>query len=682
MATWWGGLRGSAWLAAGMAAAGPAAAQMVEGGAVNLGSIMVTAPLGQTRSDIVEGTALLEGEALDRARGRTIGETLTGVPGVAATGYAPGASRPVIRGQSGPRVRVLQNGLDTFDASTVSPDHAVAAPMAGVERIEVLRGPATLLYGGAAVGGLVNLIDGRIPERRPAGGVAGTARLEYGTAARDASAFAAIDAALGRNLVLHAEGFAQSASDYAAGGREGRIENSFVRSRGGAVGASYVGDWGYVGLSVSRFQTRYGIPAGGHVHAEDDDHDHEEEHDHDEDHAHEDEHEEERVAIDMRQTRYDAKFAIREPLSGIRELRGRVGFADYKHTELENGEAGTVFRNRSWEGRLEAEHAPLGGLKGVVGIQGGRRDFKAAGEEAFVPPTVTDSFAAFLVERYETGPWTFSAGARLEQTRVEAAALGRERDFTGASLSAGATYRLGGGWQIGASLSRTERAPTAEELFANGPHLATGSFEVGDPNLRKESAWNAEISLRHRSGDVTGGINLFAARYDNFIFGDLSGGTVDGLDLVRYRQADADFRGAELELGWTALRGDGWTLALDGKVDFVWAENRGSGTALPRIPPISYTIGSTADFGQLTLRGEVQGALRQDRTAPGETETGGYTVVNVDIAWRPLGEEDGLTLRLQGRNLTDAEGRNHVSPLKDVTPLRGREVRLVGEYRF
>ena len=210
----------------------------------------------------------------------------------------------------------------------------------------------------------------------------------------------------------------------------------------------------------------------------------------------------------------------------------------------------------------------------------------------------------------------------------------------------------------------------------------SGSFEVGDPDLRKETAWNAELSLRRRIGDVTGGVNLFAARYDNFIFGDRAGGSVDGLDLVRYRQADADFRGVELELGWTALRGDGWTLALDGRADLVWAEQRGAGTPLPRIPPVSYTVGATADFGRLTLRGEVQGALRQDRTAPGETETGGYTLVNADIALRPLPDEDGLTLRLQGRNLGDALARNHVSPLKDVTPLRGREVRLVGEVRF
>ncbi|BBK43381.1 outer membrane protein [Allostella vacuolata] len=675
------------------AAVGAAHAQttLVEGGAIGLGSILVTAPLGQTQSDIVEGTTVLEGDALDRRRELTIGDTLRGTPGVAATGYAAGASRPVIRGQSGPRVRVLQNGLDTFDASNISPDHAVAAPTAGAQRIEVLRGPATLLYGSSAVGGLVNVIDGRIPDRMPRGGLAGTARLEYGTAARELSGFGAVDAAIGRNVVIHAEGFAQNASDYSIPGyandearehgQKGKVENSFVRTRGGSVGASYIGDWGYVGLSVARFATKYGIPSGGHVHAgeEEEDHDHEEEHDHDHEHEHE---EAERVTIDLRQTRYDAKFGLTRPFGGVEEVRGRIGYADYRHKELENGETGTVFKNRSWEGRLEAEHSPIGGLRGVVGVQGGRRDFRATGEEAFLPPTVTDSFAAFLLERYEVGPWLFTAGARLEHTQVEAAALGRERSFTGGNVALGATYRLGGGWQVGASLARTERAPSAEELFSNGAHLATSSFEIGDPNLGKETAWTAELSLRKRQGDVTGGINLFASRYKNFIFGDLTGATSDGLDVLQYRQADADFRGFEIEAGWTFARGSGWALSVDGQVDFVWAENRSAGQALPRIPPVSYTVGANADLGQLGLRAEVQGALRQDRNAPTETETGGYTFLNASVSWRPLPDNDAFTLQIQGRNLTDAEGRNHVSLLKDVAPMRGREVRLVGQVQF
>lgn len=678
----------------GMGPAGMARAQqaMVEGGAINLGSIVVSAPLGLARSDIVEGTTVLEGDALDRRRAPTLGETLAGTPGVAATGYAAGASRPVIRGQTGPRVRVLQNGLDTFDASNVSPDHAVASPVAGAERIEVLRGPATLLYGSSAVGGLVNVIDGRIPEGLPKGGIAGTGRLEYGTGARDIGGAASVDAALGRNLVLHVDGFARNAGDYSIPGyaneeaREhgvkGKVENSFVRSRGGSVGASYVGDWGYAGVSVSRFATKYGIPSGGHVHPEGEEEEHDHEHDHDHDHDHEEE-AAERVTIDLRQTRYDAKFGIFDPVAGIRELRGRIGYGDYKHTELENGVADTVFKNRSWEGRLEAEHAPIGGLKGVVGVQAGSRDFKAIGDEAFIPPTVTDSYAAFVLERYEVGSWVFTAGGRLEHQRVEAAVLGQERSFTGGNVSLGAAYRLGGGWTLGASLSRTERAPSAEELYSNGAHLATSSFEIGDPGLRKEKAWNAEVSLRKRQGDWTGGINLFASRYNDFIFGDFAGTTADGLQVLRYRQTDADFRGIELEGAWTFARGAGWALSLDGQADFVWAENRQAGTPLPRIPPVSYTVGANADFGgRLGFRAELQGALSQDRNAPGETETDGYTFVNASISWRPLPDNDAFTLLVQGRNLTNAEGRNHVSLLKDVAPMRGREVRLVGEVKF
>ncbi|MGE0718004.1 MAG: TonB-dependent receptor [Alphaproteobacteria bacterium] len=660
---------------AGIIGAGAAAAQQPagEGSAVNLGSIVVSAPLGLSRSDIVEGTTVLDGDALERNRGLTLGDTLGRTPGVAATGYGPGASRPVIRGQGGPRIRTLQNGIDSFDASTVSPDHAVAAPLSGAERIEVLRGPATLLYGSGAIGGVVNVIDGRIPDRMPKGGVSGTGRLEYGTAARDLTGFGSIDTALGSNFVMHADGYATNAGDYTAGGGIGKIENSFVRLRGGSVGASWLGERAYAGLSVARFATKYGIPSGGHTHAgeEEEGHDHE----HEEEAA-------ERVTIDMRQTRWDAKFGVYDPIAGIAELRGRIGYGEYRHTELEDGVPDTTFRNRSWEGRLEAAHTPIGGISGVVGVQGGRRDFKVTGDEAFAPPTVTETAAVFVLEKYEAGPWLLTAGARLERTSVTPSGVDRERSFTGTSFSAGATYRLDEAWSLGASLSRTERAPSAEELFADGPHAGTASFEIGDPNLRKEQAWTAEVSLRKRRGDVTGGVNLFASRYRNFIFPDFTGQVADGLDVLQYRQADADFRGVELEAAWTFLRGAGWSMAVDGHLDYVRAENRSTGTPLPRIPPLGYLFGVSADLGQLTLRGEVEGRARQGRTAPDETETGGYTFLNASIGWRPLPDSDDLLLRIEGRNLTDAAGRNHVSFLKDVAPLRGREIRLVGQVRF
>ena len=664
--------------------AGAAFGQQPGTAPVELDPVVVSAPpLGFSRSDLVEGTTVLEGDALEARRAVTVGESLERTPGVRSSWFGPGAGRPIVRGQGGPRVRVLSNGLDGFDASGTSPDHAVAAPVGPADRIEVLRGPSTLLYGSGAIGGVVNVIDGRIPERLPPGFASGSARLGYGSGAREFSGYGGVDANIAGKVGLHIDTFADEAKDYRIkgyaseaareAGIKGRVDNSFVQSRGGSVGSSWIGDWGFAGVSFSRFETRYGIPSGGHAHGEAEG---EEEHDHD--HAHE----AERVKIDLRQSRYDAKIGLTKPFAFAEEIRARVGYADYQHKELEGDAVGTTFKNKSWETRIEMVHAPIGPVRGVLGVQSGRRDFEAIGEEAFLPPTVTDNHAAFFLERWEVGPWLLVGGGRLERQTVEATSLGRERRFNAVSVSGSATYRLSPQWSLGLAISRMERGPTAEELFSNGPHLATGSFEIGDPDLRKETALHAELSLKKRRGDVRGGINLFATRYKNFIFQDFTGAVEDGLDVLRYRQADADFRGIELEAAWTFARGNGWALTADGQLDFVWAENRTAGSPLPRIPPVGYVIGMTAEIGDWALRGEVVGATKQDRTGPNETETGGYTFLNAGVTWRPFPDSDTLVLTLQGRNLTDEVGRSHVSLLKDVAPLRGREVRLGGQVRF
>lgn len=640
-------------------------AQQSDPAPIHLDPVLVSAPLATNRSELVEGTTVLEGARLDRLRAATLGEALDRTPGVAATQFGPGASRPVIRGQGGPRVRVLQNGIDTFDASVISPDHAVTAPLGGARRVEVLRGPATLLYGSSAIGGVVNVIDGRIPEALPKGNAAGDARLEYGSGADERSGFAGIDAAVSDRFVIHGEGGFLDADDYridgfaSSGAREagirGRVNNSAIRNRNGALGGSYLGDRGYAGLSVSRLDSYYGIPGSG---------------------------DESGVRIDMWQSRLDTKFGLYEPVSFLDELRFKFGFSDYGHSEIErSGNIGTRFNNDSWELRSEGLHKPFGGIEGVVGFQAGSRDFSAIGEEAFVPPTVTDNYALFALERYETGPWLFALGGRLERQQVEASTQGRERDFNAYSASASATYSLGNSWSTGLSLSRTQRAPTAEELFSNGPHLATNSFERGNTGLGKETAWHAEASLRRSAGDVTGGLNVFATRYRDFIFGDFTGEVEDNLRVLQFRQADADFRGAELELAWAFYRGAGYTLGVDSTLDYVEAKRRG-GAPLPLIPPFGYNFGLTLATAAVDVRIELDGVLDQDRNAPNETETNGYSVLNTALTWRPFEENRNVALLLQGRNLTDAEGRNHVSLLKNEAPIRGREVRLGGSVTF
>lgn len=642
-----------------------AAAQQADPSIVVLDPVLVSAPLESNRSDIVEGTTVLEGAQLDRLRAGNLGETLERTPGVASTQFGPGAGRPIIRGQGGPRVRVLQNGTDTFDASVVSPDHAVTTPLGGAKRIEVLRGPASLLYGSSAIGGVVNVIDGRIPDAMPNNNAAGEARLDYGTGAEERSGFAAIDAAVSDRFVLHGEGGFLNADDYRidgyandaarAAGIKGRVDNSAMRNRNGAIGGSYLGERGYAGASVARFNSYYGIPGSG---------------------------EESGVRIDMEQTRLDSKFGLYDPLGFLDELRFQLGYADYAHKEIEgSGDVGTRFNNDSWEARAEAVHKPIGAIEGVIGLQGSSRDFSAIGEEAFVPPTVTDNYAIFALERYEIGPWLFSLGGRVERQQVEASTLGQERRFNAYSAAASATYRLTDAWSTGLSLSRTERGPSAEELFSNGPHLATRSFERGNAALGKETAWHAEWSLKRSAGDVTGGLNLFATRYQDFIFGDFTGEVEDDLQVLQYRQADADFLGGELELAWVFHRGAGYTLGVDGSLDYVEARQRG-GTPLPLIPPFGYSFGFNLSMATVDFRAEIDGVLDQDRNAPNETETGGHTLVNTAITWRPFAANRNVALLLQGRNLTDEEGRNHVSLLKSEAPIRGREARLGAKVTF
>lgn len=630
---------------------------------VTLAPVLVTAPLGVSQDDLAEGSTVLQGEALDRRRAATLGEALDGTPGVAATQFGAGASRPVIRGQSGPRVRVMQNGVDSFDASTLSPDHAVMVPLGGAERIEVLRGPATLLYGSSAIGGVVNVIDGRIPDAMPKNGASGKARLEYGSGAHETNGFASVNAAVSDRFVVHGEaGFLDSddysingyASNAARGaGIKGRVDNTAVENRNGAVGASYLGEAGYAGFSLAQFNSYYGVPG------------------------------DDPVRIDMRQNRLDGKFGLYEPLSFLDELRLKLGYANYVHDEIEStGERATRFDSESWEARLEAEHKPLGAIRGVIGLQSDRRDLTATGEEAFITPTVTDSNALFVLERYETGNWLFSAGGRIEHVDVEASSLGRNRDFTPASLSGSATYKFLPGYAAGLALSRTERAPTAEELYSDGSHLATQSYEIGNAALRKESALHAELSLRKTDGDVTGAANAYVTRFQDYIYGRFTGAQQNNLNELQYSQTDALFRGIELESGWTFWRIAGYALKLDGRIDYVRADDTGSNTSLPLIPPVGYGLGFNADSEAIGFRLELAGRMDQDRAGVNETRTDGYAVLNTALTWRPFSENRNLALQLQGRNLTDEEGRNHTSMLKNFAPIRGREVRLGASIAF
>ncbi len=638
-----------------------------EGGALD--EIVVTiSGHEKSRFDVIHGTNVLDGDDLRRQLEAGIGDTLSRQTGVSSTGFAPGASRPVIRGLGGPRVRVLQNGVGTVDASTTSEDHAVASEPLLAERIEVLRGAGTLRYGSSAVGGVVNVIDGRVPSRVPENGMEAVVEGGYGSAADERRAAGAANAAvpLGPgHLVIHGDGFIRRTHDLEVPG--GRVENSAVESHGGSGGLSFVGDDGFLGVSFSRGETVYGVPLGEE---EDEEGHHEEEEHGDEEHGHEN------VQIDGRQNRFDLASELRRDFGPFAAVAGRAVWADYQHTELEGGERGTVFENRGLEGRLELIQQPFGALDGVVGFQFLTRDFEAIGEEAFVPQTDTLQWGLFAVEELHLDPFTIEGGLRLERTEYDPSRGFGDASFTGVSASLGAAWEPTEEWILGASLSRTERAPSVEELFSDGPHLATGGFEIGDADLDEEVAWSLELTTRRRLGRLTGGLNLFYTRFEDFIFQQEAGGIEDGLPIRLYVQRDAMFHGAELDIAYELFETDAWTGILDLGADYVRGREH-NGSDLPRIPPIRVRVGAEARSTWVDGRIEVLWVDDQSRVADGEAPTDDHTLLNASLSFRPMPEKrPDLSILLQGRNLTDEKARNHVSFLKDQLPLAGRDVRV------
>ena len=645
--------------------------------------IVTSTPLDRSLADTIQGASVLTGDALRDRVQSSLGETLRGETGVSSTYFGPVASRPIIRGQGGDRIRVLANGLDPVDASVTSVDHQVAINSGTTERVEVLRGPNTLRFGSSAVGGVINVIDTRIAETLPEQTINGRGDLSYGSNADAFSANALTQANIGPGLVLSLDGSYSDQSDYEIDGfaneeaeeegNEGFVENSAAEVYSFGGGLSYVWEDGHFGISGGLFDSFYGVPAA-HGHEEehgDEDEDHDDE-DHDEE---EGEEEEEIISIDLKRVRFDIGGEIRNLGSFIDKATFNFGYGDYDHTELEGDEIGTVFLNEAWDGRIEFVHRPIGNLEGAFGLQLRNRDFEAIGAEAFVPPTTTDSLAVFLVEEATLGALTLTGGLRYEKIDVESTTTSVERDFDTLSGSASALLTVSDGVSFGVTTSLTERAPNAEELFSNGPHLATQQFEVGDPNLVKETAWQTEASLNVASGPFEGAVNLFRTEYDDYIFDQLTGLEEDDLPVFQFTQVDATFSGIEVESDFDVYTSDDLTVALDGSLSYVRATNQTTDTPLPRIPPLFYTLGANAEYQSWFARIELEGSSSATRLAPLEEGTDSYTFVNAQISWKPIADRD-VRLTLQGKNLGNTFARPHTSFIKELTPLLGRDIRF------
>jgi iron complex outermembrane receptor protein len=647
--------------------------------------IVVTAPLEGSSIESLQGATVLSRDEVVENLNGGLGNSLDALPGIATTFYGVGASRPIIRGLGEDRVRVLDNGIGAIDASSASPDHALTADGLDASRIEVLRGAAALAYGGNAVGGVINVLDESIPTRETSNPLIVDALASYnsGNDGTEGSVGVTADAGV---VMLRLSASARETDNYdvpgfanADGtGVEGVAPNSWTSFRTYGAGASLVRGWGFAGLAVKRTTDDYGLPPepgetqGGH--------------------------------IELEQTRIESRGDLRVDWGPFTRLDFGLQHGDYQHTEFEvDGAAGTTFTNNGWEGRVEAHHRTER-LQGALGVQASDSDFAAEGEEGFITPTNTRDLGAFVIERWDTGAWGLEGGARVENRRVDNLG-GGEREFTPISASVGAFVRPAATWFVGATLARTERAPTATELFADGPHLATFSYEVGDPSSDIETALSFEASARYSTDPLTFELNLYRIAFSDYIAlvnrGDVWWGDEESetngfaptgddpsipasatvLPVFAFQQQDATFTGGELSASAHLFDALSFAWRATGAVDFVRAEFDAGGD-LPRIPPRTTTLGLEAENVNWKGRLELVDVADQDDVAALETPTDGHQLVNARLSWRPQGESGPLTLTLDGRNLGDEEARVHTSFLKNELPLPGRSLRFVLSSEF
>lgn len=648
--------------------------------AVNLDQVVVTAnPLGSGLFDLVTPASVLQGDALTLRRGSTVGETVAQMPGVAQSQFGPNASRPIIRGLDGDRIRVMQNSTGMLDASSLSFDHAVAVDPLIVNRVEVVRGAAALLYGGNAVGGVVNLMDGRVPTQR-ADGPTGAVELRAGGAASERSGAALLDFGTGPwafhvdahglrtdDLRIPGSACTDRAASCPAPGAAGHLPNSDATTDGGAFGAAYVGERGSFGAAYSTLDSTYGTVK------------------------------ELGVAIKLANRRLDWSGEWQGE-GWLKTLRVKGGATDYEHEEVDTatGAIGTTFRNRGFETRVEAVHRPLGPFEGAFGLQVAGNRFSALGDEAFVPSTRTRSNAAFLFEEAPVGATVKgNAGVRIESVDIDSAgdAAGEaerfgpatERRFNAVSGALGASWKWGPQWVLAGNLSLSQRAPTFYELFANGPHVATGSFERGDASLDKERARAVDLSLRRTEGHDHFSVDLYLQRFSNYIAELATGETqdVDGeaLPVYRFTPVRARVMGFEVQWKHRLLSGPS-NLDLEWQASATRADNLTSGTPLPRIPPVRMTTALAYDRGPWNGRLEWVHAASQGRVPAPETPTEGYDLVNLDLGYRLKGERFDTLIYLKAENLGNETARLSTSFLREIAPLGGRSLKLGLRTRF
>lgn len=647
-----------------------------------LDAVIVSAPLSPAVTDSARPVTVLADEELRKKVGNSIGETLKQELGVSSQSFGSGVGTPVIRGQAGPRVRVMQNAIGNNDVSTLSPDHANSVEPLLAERVEVLRGPATLLYGSGAIGGVVNVIDNRIPENLPDKLFSGAAEQRYNSAANETASVIKLEGGKS-HFAYHFDGFYRDRDNLHIGGdaidesaaratdpslegigvlqnSNGAIPNTNARSRGGSAGFSLIGESGMAGAAINRLENNYGIPPDGSGG--------------------------EAIRVDMQQTKYDFKGELKQPFGLAEALRLKFGYTDYRHVELADNVPGTVFTNQAYESRLEFQHRPFGPFKGTAGFQSINSDFAAIGAEAIVPKSKIDNYGLFVVESLEADDMLYEFGARVEHQSV--APEGDEsRAFLPVSGSASARWKIDAQNQVSFAVTQSQRAPQVQELFSNGVHEATRSYEIGNAELNKEVSYNLDLGYRFKAGWMAAEFNLFHNWVNNYIYQQRSGEVFNEdseaiesscsspgacLPVLQTQQNDAIFKGFEAKLVFPLMENRYGAIDLTLYSDYT----RGTfvnGGDVPRLPPLRY--GLQLDYAQDAWSANLRLTRGDAQMHPGDNESGtpGYLQLDVGADYRIAAlEQSEVLLFVKGSNLLNENIRNSASYLRNFAPEPGR----------
>ncbi|WP_445116471.1 zinc piracy TonB-dependent receptor ZnuD [Acinetobacter sp. WZC-1] len=677
-----------------------------------LPAIVISAhPLYRSDADFGVKDLKVSREKLQQV-GTTLGEALKDEPGIYSNTFGAGASHPVIRGQEGARVKVTQNATETMDVSGLSPDHAVTIDPQLAENIEVIRGPSALLYGAGSVGGLVNVTDTKMPTKMPENGYEANVGARYNTGNDEKLAHAGVTVGLNDNIALRVEGLKRDANEYITPNymvtddhgntsRQRRVKDTFSESDNVNVGLSWIGARGFAGISYGKREDKYGLP--GHNHEYESCHRHGMElhcgehedgggtaavtdpattpaaggHSHNHGPSQGAEEEEAGPWINLKSERYDFRSELEEPFAGFKKLRAQASYTDYTHAEIEGDEAASTFNSKGYEGRIELVHHPVADWEGVVGVQASQQKLDITGEEAILAPNKTQKYSVFGLEHKQWNDFHFELGARFDHQKVDINSDQQDFDGNGFSYSGAVNWEFAPNYKLSLVGSHEERLPLAQELYADGVHPATNTYELGNDQLSKEKSNNVELGLHYNDQKLSYHLHLYHNWFDNYIYARTQDRYKD-FRLIQYAQDSAKFYGTEGEVAYqltsvynASLFGD----YVRGKID---------GENAPRVPSGRLGTRVNASFDDhWSGSAEYYHVFKQDDIASFETETSGYNMLNVGVAYKGKYGSDQQDYRLffNANNLLDDNIYEHSSFLASI-PQMGRNFVMGVDFKF